>query len=481
MNLNEFIFLTEGLLKIPPVLSQEIKDHGLNVLIQHTLKRTKAKIKNIEYNLNTLRDGFDQEQVEELIEYTNQLIKLLENKVPVREPVDDSMPNKWKLTRRIPPTREDNYILYNSPDGKPEFLRSITVKKYYSHDSDEVEWEITLTGSNNNRKREYRFNDYDNKIRNYDLLSLFESGLDTTDYRDMLKQDLDEFQKFQTTLEKTYESKFIKNKQYKEFDVYDWGSGYEKTLTSEMFVGFNDSGVQTDVINNITQGNHVIKVDFRYRKYKDEKLPRNGSFYDPYISGNLVIYVLEIYVPWVDVEDNNQNWNYSDAVRELYRIIDHELGHFIQEIGVVRFQTKLTDPNRKFGYPPRKLLNKVPGTKTQIDPEFKAGNWAHPHELRDTEFYTRLRDTKVRIEYYLIDPANNKSNRDPFNENIGKFRIMVGLDPRKYTDGYYPSYQEPDYWLGYLKKNDPGKWNKAVKELYKELKSYLVKPKNYQY
>ena len=96
-------------------------------------------------------------------------------------------------------------------------------------------------------------------------------------------------------------------------------------------------------------------------------------------------------------------------------------------------------------------------------------------------YYTRLRDTKVKIEHYLIDPFNNKSNRDPFNENIGKFRIMVGLDPRKYTDGYYPSYQEPDYWLGYLKKNDPGKWNKAVKELYKELKSYLVKPKNYQY
>ena len=96
-------------------------------------------------------------------------------------------------------------------------------------------------------------------------------------------------------------------------------------------------------------------------------------------------------------------------------------------------------------------------------------------------YYTRLRDTTVKIEHYLIDPFNNKSNRDPFNENTGKFRIKVGLDPRKYTDGYYPSYQEPDYWLGYLKKNDPGKWNKAVKELYKELKSYLVRPKNYQY
>lgn len=28
MNLNEFIFLTEGLLRIPPVLSQQVKDFG---------------------------------------------------------------------------------------------------------------------------------------------------------------------------------------------------------------------------------------------------------------------------------------------------------------------------------------------------------------------------------------------------------------------------------------------------------------------
>ena len=44
MNLNEFIWLTEGLLKIPPVLSQQVKDFGLEVLVIKTINQLKRQI-----------------------------------------------------------------------------------------------------------------------------------------------------------------------------------------------------------------------------------------------------------------------------------------------------------------------------------------------------------------------------------------------------------------------------------------------------
>jgi len=242
-----------------------------------------------------------------------------------------------------------------------------------------------------------------------------------------------------------------------------------------MFVGFGDSGVRTDVIENITQGKHIIQVDFKYMKSKDEPIPHRGVFKDPVTSGDLVVFPVEVYIPWIDV-DTNIDWNFRDVVRQMNSTIDHELGHFVQEIGIVRFRGKIEDNSRKFGYPPRKLLNKVPGSKTQTAPEYKqTGQWAHPHELRDTEFYTRLRDVKVRIEEVLIDPKTYKFNRDPYVENLSNFRLMVGVDPTGYKDGFVVSYREIDPWLDYLKKNDSGKWNKAVKELYKELEYYLVR------
>lgn len=473
MNLNEFIWLNEGLLKIPPVLSQQIKDFGLEVLVKKTINQLKQQIIKTDRLYKSIPDSFYPEHLQFLITEVQELCKELREFTPVREPPDGEI-NEWSKSISLPRTRFPRYL-----NGRAGYFRALKVTKFYSHDSDEVTFKLETFGSVPDKEQEYEFNERNNCISSYDLSSALEAELNPEYYKESLKEELDYFREYQAKLETIYQG-LLKKKTYQDFEIYDWGAQFYKTLTKDMFVGFDDAGIWEDIIDNLTQGKHIIKVDIKYLRYEDETIPHKGAFFDPEISGELVVYPIVVYVPWVEI-GSHIDWSFRDAVREIERIIDHELGHFIQEIGVVRFQTKLTDPNRKFGYPPRKLLNKVPGTKTQIDPEFKAGNWAHPHELRDTEFYTRLRDTKVRIEHYLIDPFKNKSNRDPFNENIGKFRIMVGLDPRKYTDGYYPSYQEPDYWLGYLKKNDPGKWNKAVKELYKELKSYLVRPKNYQY
>lgn len=472
----EFIWLNEGLLKIPPVLSQDIKDFGLEVLVIKTINQLKRHIVKTDILYKSIPDTFYPEDLEFLMKEVQELCKELEKYTPVRD-APDGQTNEWSKSTSLPRTRFPGY-----DNNQPYYLKALKLTKFYSYDSDEITFKLETFGKYDDEShKEYEFNERNNCISDYDLSSALEGELNPEYYKESLKEELDYFREYQAKLETIYHG-LLKKPKHEEFEIYDWGSQYRKTLRPSMFVGFDDSGVRKDVINNITQGKHILQVDVKYLRYKDEKIEHQGAFYPPEISGNLVVYKIEVYVPWVDM-DTHIDWSFRDAVREIDSTIDHELGHFVQEIGVVRFGDRRTDSNRKFGYPPRKLLNKVPGTKTQFAPEYpKTGSgWNHPHALRDIEFYTRLRDTKVKIEHLFIDPFNNKSNRDPFVENIGKFRIMVGLDPRKYTDGYYPSYQEPDYWLGYLKKNDPGKWNKAVKELYKELKSYLVKPKNYQY
>ena len=67
MNLNEFIWLTEGLLKIPPVLSQDIKDFGLEVLVIKTINQLKRQIVKNDKLFKSIPDTFYPEDTEFLM------------------------------------------------------------------------------------------------------------------------------------------------------------------------------------------------------------------------------------------------------------------------------------------------------------------------------------------------------------------------------------------------------------------------------
>lgn len=116
---------------------------------------------------------------------------------------------------------------------------------------------------------------------------------------------------------------------------------------------------------------------------------------------------------------------------------------------------------RKIWISKQKISQKTP----ELSPE---GKWNEKHEVRDVEFYTRLGDSKVRAEKIL---ANKK--RDTLKTKIDVFKAIVGLQ-----DPYLPYYQQfhKDPWFAVLKKESPGKWAKAVKELYKSLAEYFAEP-----
>jgi hypothetical protein len=73
MNLNEFIFLTEGLLKIPPVLSQDIKDFGLEVLVIRTINQLKRHIVKNDILYKSIPNTFYPEDVEFLMKEVQEL------------------------------------------------------------------------------------------------------------------------------------------------------------------------------------------------------------------------------------------------------------------------------------------------------------------------------------------------------------------------------------------------------------------------
>lgn len=108
MNLNEFIFLTEGLLKIPPVLSQDIKDFGLEVLVIRTINQLKRHIVKNDILYKSIPNTFYPEDVEFLMKEVQELCKELEEFTPVREAPDDQT-NEWSKTVSLPRTRFPGY------------------------------------------------------------------------------------------------------------------------------------------------------------------------------------------------------------------------------------------------------------------------------------------------------------------------------------------------------------------------------------
>ena len=56
---------------------------------------------------------------------------------------------------------------------------------------------------------------------------------------------------------------------------------------------------------------------------------------------------------------------------------------------------------------------------------------------------------------------------------IDVFKAIVGLQS-PYLPYHQQFYQDP--WFAVLKKENPGKWSKAVKELYKSLAEYFTEP-----
>lgn len=228
-------------------------------------------------------------------------------------------------------------------------------------------------------------------------------------------------------------------------------------LTEELFQGWYPGGKEMSVdLKNILTPTQYQKennsaptlVCFIEFLMKHQKASYDGLYRE---ASSLGVYMINIPLPVVEnIEERDTDL--EGVVDSLPTTVEHELGHFVQELLQI---AKTNVPHREkryrlFGYPSKKIQ--------QNKAEYTANNsgWADPHSLRDIEFYTRLADAKTR----LIGGLENRLT----NWNLERFKAFVGTSQDNETFG------EVDLWFKILAKEAPGKYKKAVAELYKTVR-----------
>jgi hypothetical protein len=233
-------------------------------------------------------------------------------------------------------------------------------------------------------------------------------------------------------------------KYYGKDDLYQ-----EITLSPEWFEGWNPGNKELDV-SSLT-GNK-LKVFYIY----DETYPHLGSI-EYRTNNNWNIY---IGLPTVRKELINSPNYFEEMFNSIADTIEHELRHFAQEALTIIKTGKDFDKLGKegqeyeqFGLPTKKVhyeTGKKPDLKTR---SFQASKLGVPHELLDTEFYTRLGDSIASMKRQLervSKPENRKLD----------FIDLIGQNITPYTDP----------WFAFLLDKHYKKWRQAVSIAYDELK-----------
>lgn len=446
--------LYEGLLKIPPVLYEKIKSDFLKILASKYYDAVRDDISISEAEKEEIKQAEkDKKRFEAIKEKIKEkILNLNVHKEKITElDYEDYKEEQINLGRSL------SFAIYVEENLK--FVRKpidkISVKTYISPNSDEQEINI-------------KFFNYGKEVVNFKELN--------TEFESELSFDLDNVGQFDAairSINENFEDKQTELLELRKYIEDQYGSANLINTISRVFSrnymltepsyfeGWKPGGRTIDLskISRTETGQPItllVKISFKDSFADIEEL----GLYLGKVSRNFYSIAVQTYVP------SKVNLNvFRRAMLELSETIYHELGHFIQDL-LQHSVTGRAGYYGRFGYPGKKISQPEP----ELTPE---GEWAHKHELRDAEFYTRLGDSKSRIEYFLNDLKSKE-------EKVLAFKKMVGMkiNPYDYPISlrYSINFIQPDSWLEVLKNENVGKWSKAVKELYKSLSGYFSDP-----
>lgn len=449
-----FGILYEGLLKIPPKLSTEVKKDAAGIMAaKYYVIAKKVYNDRIELSKQIAEDKKHFESISDKLAKKISVLGKELKKIEIK-----GQDYETSVTRPIELDKSLQFAIYRNTLDR-DIVTRITLKTYISSDSDERVIDMKYLNSSGEEVAEAaEIHSFEAQVKNYlDYLIDYDKDVESIkDYREesaSLIDHLDSLRTSQNQLTNIIGDSYEKA-------INQWGFNGTYGLFLDMFQGWSPGSKPIDlskVIKNEKGDTVSLYVKFVFQK-ENEKL-ENAGHYSGRISDDF--YSINIVIPFIP--DNNLNiYKIDEVLEELNSTIDHELGHLVQDL---LQHAKLGYSRRmgreKFGYPSKKISQKTP----EISPE---GKWNERHEVRDVEFYTRLGDSKVRAEKIL---ANKK--RDTLKTKLDIFKAIVGIrDP--YLRYHQEFYQDP--WFVVLKKESPSKWAKAVKELYKSLAEYFTEP-----
>lgn len=174
-----------------------------------------------------------------------------------------------------------------------------------------------------------------------------------------------------------------------------------------------------------------------------------------------------------------ENGNDLRSKNELIQDLSHELIHFVQDLlthAIKKRNKYLQHKNWEAGMPGKydPKSYKFYTSQYEKDPEYQK-----QHALSDVEFFTRLEDavgsmrTFVRMSYITDDDLRFIQEIQPkgiIESNIYKMPVANRM---KIMKNRFERYLEYDNTLKYLRQYNPEKFNKMVRELYREFDSIV--------
>jgi len=168
----------------------------------------------------------------------------------------------------------------------------------------------------------------------------------------------------------------------------------------------------------------------------------------------------------VRVPDPRSVAAFQEGVEEIIRVARHESQHIGQDLIKL-----LTPAGDKGGLPSPRVRDpkKTPmGFPKDMDPRSPHRELLRdPHALQDVEFYTRIEDE--------ISKFVRKVRRYPLNSRRDALQVWVGAKKGPLTIEGMPGYVPTADFFGELKRNQRGKWEKAVAEFVKGVSKAGVK------
>ena len=414
------MFLSEGLLKLPPKILHTVTDYAIRRLMQkyfimgEEIKKAKEEIENVkESALNEIQSKLEQ--------ITTKTIRNL--------PVDKKI-LLWRGPIWIEPTHTGkSYIPYKRMNGTSLVLKknsdaSITIQ-WYDNDKKLLEQSGKLHRNEMSEFKDFiggefkfRFNKQIGRL--LQLLEVFNKSI-PSNILEKGEQNINTPEKILINLGPEW--------------LEDWNVG----------------GKPLDFTNLI--GSKVI-VEYPYSE--KEFIKTAGTFHPR----ENEIFRIRILLPSIShystAEQIINNFN------ELKRTVQHEVGHLTQEMlqmvksGLDREEALLAGHKiGQFGVPSKKLSLKTKDNKYDLSHRSILGSGVEFDDMKDDEFYTYLGE-----EIDFIAEKMRQIGSAPESERKNLFARLVGLQP---FDNARP-------WLLNLKQHNEAKWKKAATVAYSELK-----------
>jgi hypothetical protein len=419
VSLSNFLFLTEGMLKVPPKILAELTSKARSILALKLLLIFNE-------NQKTLKDINNS-----FVAAKREIKKFLED-----SSIEDLNSRKQTFLHRG--------ITYSYKSHSKKLytpVKQIRGATFLIARKDENMWALQIASQRSVWYESHlifadNIPDLTNKFL-FELKDYFSNFYQLlTPLSEAIKPHVKSLLKQQANLKGT--------KFYGKDDIYQ-----EIILSPEWFEGWNPGNKELDV--SILTGDR-LKIFYVY----DETYPHEGSI-DSRTDNSWKIYIS---LPTVRKELIDSPNYFEKMFNSIADTIEHELRHFAQEALTIIKTGKDYDELEKqgqeyeqFGLPTKKVHYET-DKKPDLTPRLiQAPKLGVPHELLDSEFYTRLGDSIANMKRQLQRISNPEDRKLDFID-------LIGQNITPYTDP----------WFAFLLDNHYKKWRQAVSIAYEELR-----------